>query len=315
MGGLSFIEMVVCIVVIAVYILACRTIANAARDKGHGNVSAVMCFFFGIPYMVSVMSLPDLKKRNGALQSASVTVSTTEAGTPAKQSGGTSKLVLGAAVFIVLLVGVPYINSTMESKKIAEFESDAATMNMLTKEAINTYKAGIKTTTFNGKTADTCTIGDIIIQYDLSNDVDGFLQRTIGKDTYNLVYVESITGKTSGNVQLSGGDMIYNGKKLTANTTIVSLAGSESSLWGGSSSSGYGSYYGSYSSKYSSGFTNKYGTSTTICAHPGCSNYIAKSGDTNCCPLHSNHCAICGKYIDEDATYCMDCIYEALKNY
>ena len=58
-------------------------------------------------------------------------------------------------------------------------------------------------------------------------------------------------------------------------------------------------------------FTNKYGTSTTKCAHHGCNNYIASSGDTNCCTIHSRKCLECGKYIDEDATYCMDCIKKA----
>lgn len=55
-------------------------------------------------------------------------------------------------------------------------------------------------------------------------------------------------------------------------------------------------------------FTNKFGTPTTKCAHPGCNDYIAPSGDTNCCILHSNKCLNCGKYIDEDAMYCMDCL-------
>ena len=55
-------------------------------------------------------------------------------------------------------------------------------------------------------------------------------------------------------------------------------------------------------------FTNDYGTRTTICAHSGCTNYIASSGDTNCCTEHSNKCFNCGKYIDEDAMYCMDCL-------
>ena len=54
-------------------------------------------------------------------------------------------------------------------------------------------------------------------------------------------------------------------------------------------------------------FTNVFGTPTTICAHPGCKNYIASSGDTNCCTVHSSKCMICGKYIDEGNTYCMDC--------
>ncbi len=61
-------------------------------------------------------------------------------------------------------------------------------------------------------------------------------------------------------------------------------------------------------------FTNKYGTRTTICAHAGCSNYIATSGDTAYCTAHSKKCSSCGKYIDEDATYCMDCIKAATES-
>ena len=76
-----------------------------------------------------------------------------------------------------------------------------------------------------------------------------------------------------------------------------------------SSSSSSTSSYSSSSSQ--SSFTNKYGTASTKCAHPGCNNYIASSGDTNCCTLHSNKCKECGKYIDEDATWCMDCLTSA----
>ena len=68
-----------------------------------------------------------------------------------------------------------------------------------------------------------------------------------------------------------------------------------------------------YSSSYgSSTFTNKYGTSTTKCAHSGCNNYIASSGDTNCCTTHSKKCLKCKKYIDEDAMYCMSCLTESV---
>lgn len=58
-------------------------------------------------------------------------------------------------------------------------------------------------------------------------------------------------------------------------------------------------------------FTNEYGTPTTKCAHSGCNNYIASSGDTNCCTTHSNECLSCGKYIDEDAMYCIRCLTSA----
>lgn len=60
-------------------------------------------------------------------------------------------------------------------------------------------------------------------------------------------------------------------------------------------------------------FTNKYGTRDTLCAHLGCTNYIASSGDTNCCTVHSNKCYECGCYIDEDASWCVDCLTKAAK--
>ena len=37
----------------------------------------------------------------------------------------------------------------------------------------------------------------------------------------------------------------------------------------------------------------------------------ASSGDTNCCTVHSSTCAKCGRYIDEDATWCMKCLTSA----
>lgn len=55
-------------------------------------------------------------------------------------------------------------------------------------------------------------------------------------------------------------------------------------------------------------FTNSYGTATTKCTHQDCSNVIASSGDTNCCIVHSNKCLNCGKYIDEDAYFCINCL-------
>ncbi len=78
-----------------------------------------------------------------------------------------------------------------------------------------------------------------------------------------------------------------------------------------SASTGSGSSNRSDTSNGSGTFTNAFGTPTTKCAHPGCNNSIASSGDTNCCTVHSNRCADCGKYIDEDAMYCLDCLTKA----
>lgn len=61
-------------------------------------------------------------------------------------------------------------------------------------------------------------------------------------------------------------------------------------------------------------FSNKYGTATTKCAYPGCTQNIASSGDTNCCASHSNKCLKCGCYIDSDAMYCMSCLTESISN-
>lgn len=67
-----------------------------------------------------------------------------------------------------------------------------------------------------------------------------------------------------------------------------------------------------YPTRPSEPFDNKYGTPTTICIHSGCQNYIASSGDTNCCTQHSARCLNCNCYIDEDDMYCMSCLSEAI---
>lgn len=55
-------------------------------------------------------------------------------------------------------------------------------------------------------------------------------------------------------------------------------------------------------------FTNKFGTPETRCVHRNCTNFIASSGDTNCCEEHSNRCGNCDCYIDADAIYCVSCL-------
>ena len=82
---------------------------------------------------------------------------------------------------------------------------------------------------------------------------------------------------------------------------------------GRSSGSSYCYSHSTTSSSYSGSFTNKYGSSNTICAVSGCSRYIASSGDTNCCTTHSNRCGNCRCYIDGDAMYCMSCLSSAFR--
>lgn len=58
------VSVIVGLIFIAGYIAACRGVAQIAAEKGHNSSGvAVACFFFGIPYMVYVASLPDLVTR------------------------------------------------------------------------------------------------------------------------------------------------------------------------------------------------------------------------------------------------------------
>ena len=93
--------------------------------------------------------------------------------------------------------------------------------------------------------------------------------------------------------------------KSDSKTSSYKSSSSESSYFSSKSHSS------TYSNSKSSNFTNAFGTPTTKCAHVGCNNYIASSGDTNCCTVHSNKCLECNKYIDEDAMYCISCLKKA----
>lgn len=54
-------------------------------------------------------------------------------------------------------------------------------------------------------------------------------------------------------------------------------------------------------------------TTPKLCLHSGCTNTAVTTGDSVYCLIHSNNCMICGKYIDEDALLCLNCIAEALR--
>ena len=107
-------------------------------------------------------------------------------------------------------------NTGKSEEELSVFESDTATLNMLVKEAVNTYKAGITTTTYNGKTAVEATVHDVCVM-NVIDDSDNYYSRSIGGENYCMVFKDN-------NVQLSGGDNVIDGYKLTGSETIVSLA-------------------------------------------------------------------------------------------
>lgn len=62
---LTFLSVALSIYTLIVYIIACSSLAKTAEDKGHESRGlGFACFFLGIPYMIWVASLPDLKARN-----------------------------------------------------------------------------------------------------------------------------------------------------------------------------------------------------------------------------------------------------------
>ena len=103
-------------------------------------------------------------------------------------------------------------------------------------------------------------------------------------------------------------------KYITASENVLASTEFSQSLESNVKEKTEDSYDSAKKSGSNSSFTNLFGTPTTICAHSGCTNYIASSGDTNCCTTHSNHCLGCNKYIDGDAAFCMICVANALKN-
>lgn len=79
-----------------VYLLGCFRIRDVAAEKGH-RVNILLVFFFGVPYMLYVMSLPDLKLRNGEVTLSGTSYSEKRKADP--------KAVIAVAVIAVLLIG------------------------------------------------------------------------------------------------------------------------------------------------------------------------------------------------------------------
>ena len=61
-------------------------------------------------------------------------------------------------------------------------------------------------------------------------------------------------------------------------------------------------------------FTNKLGTADTVCAHTGCKELIAPSGETLNCIKHSSTCSVCGCYISEGESMCSQCTIDTLNS-
>ncbi len=162
-------------------------------------------------------------------------------------NGGSSKaLTISLIITAVILVGgigatiftVNSLNSSTSKKsssgqvserdsqfyvsmKLSTMESDTATLNMLTKEAVNTSKASIKATQWNGKTAAEATIHDICIENGI-DDSQGYYSRNIGGDTYSMVWTDSSYGY-GGDLKISGKGYSASGMEFNGSVRISDL--------------------------------------------------------------------------------------------
>ena len=173
------------------------------------------------------------------------------------KKSASSGVIIVLLLIIIAIIAIPVVNSSIQSSELSTMESDAAVVNLLVKEAINTYKADIKTTSFNGKPASEATVGDVLAENGME---DCELSRSIVGNQYSMVF----DGDT---ILVSGGDKKISGTEISLNTTIVSL--SEGRVANGSYG---GSSKGTCGYKYSDG---------TICGAP-CNKY------SGLCDYHFN---------------------------
>ena len=98
------------------------------------------------------------------------------------------ELVIVIAILAILAaIAIPVITTTINSSKLSVMESDAATINMLLKEAMNNQVASISTTTYSGVAA--TDTANLKVEHVLKeNNISVDLLRNIGGDSYVIAY-------------------------------------------------------------------------------------------------------------------------------
>lgn len=113
------------------------------------------------------------------------------------------ELVIVIAILAILAaIAIPVITTTINSAKLSTLESNSATIEMLSKEAINAFKADMKTE-YNHKRLINATLEDVLIQSNMDTEIMSVHQ--IGKEKY-AIYWEAMLQGTS----------IHSGDNVTA---------------------------------------------------------------------------------------------------
>ena len=135
------------------------------------------------------------------------------------------ELVIVIAILAILAaIAIPVITTTINSSKLSTLDSDKTTVDMVLKEAVNTYKASINTTTYNGQKAEDATVSDIFAEQNL--DLSILSDRTIGGSHYRITWTGSACTVTSATDAIGNGANGTNGWTggIVSGTTVPQLS-------------------------------------------------------------------------------------------
>ena len=127
------------------------------------------------------------------------------------------ELVIVIAILAILAaIAIPVITTTINSSKLSTIDSDKTTVDMVLKEAVNTYKASIWTTTYNSNNASAATVGDVFSEQGLAATL--LDSRTIGGTDYQIRWSNGAAVVGSG--ASPAGSAISVGTSITALSTL-----------------------------------------------------------------------------------------------
>lgn len=275
---LVIIEILAGLFMLGVYIYACKKVCEGARNKGH-QANPVACFFFGIPYMISIWSKPDLKARpdyTGQFEPTDYAPDMTYTGSTLKPIKLDPKVISAAAAACLVLVGGVFIadkvkEGNIEKKRQTVISEYQAEIDSKKDSVQDTYckEAGIKTLTY--------TVSDAVLKPDSKDTfvvtvrIDCTTKNSVSKTVESLVAYELedaipsdlkiSNGCTAGTYNsITGTDgygsfMVYS----TINGDLVHYPGY---LYDGSTFDYYDDYSYDYDYDYDYDYSSKYSSSS-----------------------------------------------------
>lgn len=124
------------------------------------------------------------------------------------------ELVIVIAILAILAaIAIPVIVSTINSANTSTFTSDAATVEMLVKAAVNEAKGGVKTEYASGEVT---SVNDVKVgSIAAKNGYNGAYTKKVDNDEYKMYYINQMYLITATTAPTSGAEIDINGQKIT----------------------------------------------------------------------------------------------------